>query len=109
MWCSDAFAAHRRCPGRPRVLWDCGQRCHVAGTDVGEVAEVDGGDRGNREPLAYRDHRCVGPAQVPVGVASYEFGHAADIYVGQAGQLEGVGVAGAHAVQEGGCAAGPIR
>jgi hypothetical protein len=55
------------------------QRRHVTRTDVGKVAEVDGGDRGNREPLAHRDHRSVGPAQVPVGVASYEFGHAAKI------------------------------
>jgi len=64
---------------RPRMLGNCGERCHVAGTDVGEVAEVDGGDRGDRESLAHRDHRCVGPAQVPVAVASYEFGHAANV------------------------------
>ena len=61
------------------MLGDCGERCHVARADVGEVAEVDGGDRGNREPLAHRDHRSVGPAQVPVGVASYELSHAAKI------------------------------
>lgn len=30
-------------PGRrQRVLWDCGQRRHVTGADIGEVAEVDG-------------------------------------------------------------------
>ncbi len=80
MLCSDASSAHRACPAGPlRVLRDSGKRRHVTRTDVGKVAEVDGGDRGNREPLAHRDHRSVGPAQVPVGVASYEFGHAAKI------------------------------
>ena len=41
------------------------------GADVGEVAEVDGGDRDDRQPFAYRDHGGVGAAQVPVGVASH--------------------------------------
>jgi hypothetical protein len=64
---------------RQRVLWDCGQRRHVTGADIGEVAEVDGGDRGNRRPLAHRDHGSVGPVQVPVGVASRELSHAAEV------------------------------
>ena len=60
-------------------LRDRGQRRYVTGTDVGEVAEVDGGDCDNREPLAHRDHGSVGPAQVPVSVASHEVSHAAQV------------------------------
>jgi hypothetical protein len=71
--CWDASAA---LAGGLRMLWDCGQRRRVAGTDVGEVAEVDGGHRDDRQPFAYRDHGGVGAAQVPVGVASHEFGQA---------------------------------
>ena len=55
---------------RRRVLRDCGSRGDVMGADVGEVAEVDGRDRKDRQPLAHRDHRSVGAAQAPVGVAS---------------------------------------
>jgi hypothetical protein len=51
----------------------------MTGTDIGEIAEVDGGDRDDREPLAHRDHRSIGAAQVPVGVASYELSHAAKV------------------------------
>ena len=77
------------------------------GADVGEVAEVDGRDRKDRQPLAHRDHRSVGPAQAPVSVASHELGHAAQVRVGQSGQLECVLVTDAHAVQEAASAAGP--
>jgi hypothetical protein len=77
---SAGLYVHCPYPGRrQRVLWDCGQRRHVTGADIGEVAEVDGGDRGNRRPLAHRDHGSVGPVQVPVGVASRELSHAAEV------------------------------
>ena len=35
------------------------------GADAGEVAEVDGRDRKDRQPLAHRDHRGVGPGRRP--------------------------------------------
>lgn len=57
--CWDASAA---LAARLRTLWDCGQRRRVAGTDVGEVAEVDGGDRDDRQPFAHRDHGGGGAA-----------------------------------------------
>ena len=61
----------------------------------------------NREPLAHRDHRSVGPAQVPVSVASHELSHAAEVRLGQSDQLECVMGADAHAVQETGLRRGP--
>jgi len=55
----------------------------VTGTDMGEVAEVNGGDRDNRQPLAHRDHRSAGPARVPgrrgVCSAPHELSHAAQV------------------------------
>ena len=39
---------HVGAPVRRRVLRDCGQRGEVMGTDVGEVADVDGRDRKDR-------------------------------------------------------------
>ena len=62
---------------RQRVLRDRGQRRHVTGTDMGEAAGIDRGDRDNRRPLAHRDHSSAGPAQVPAGVASPELSYAA--------------------------------
>ncbi len=57
--------------------------------------------------IASRSHTAITEASVPVGVAAHELGHAAQVRVGQSGQLEGVGVAGADAVQEGGLRRGP--
>ena len=82
-------------------------RGDVMGADLGEVAEVDGRDRKDRQPPADRDHRSVGPVQAPVSVAAHELGHAAQVRVGQSGQLEGVLVTDAHAVQEGSRCRGP--
>ena len=82
----------------PWVLRDCGQRRHVTGTGIDEVAEVDGGGRDNRQPFAYRDHRSAGAAEVPVGVGSHGLGHPAKVWVGQSGQMESVIVADARAV-----------
>jgi Chalcone and stilbene synthases, N-terminal domain len=65
-------------PGGPKGLWPAPPR-DGAGADIGEIAEVDGGDRDNRQSLAHRDHRSVGAAQVPVGVASHELSHAAKV------------------------------
>ena len=82
----------------------------MTGADIGEIAEVDGGDREDRQPLAHRDHRCVGPVQVPVGVTSHELRLATQVYVGQSGQLERVLVADAYAVwlsRKAASAAGP--
>jgi hypothetical protein len=56
--CWDASAA---LAGGLRMLWDCGQRRRVAGTDVGEVAEVDGGHRDDR----HRSHTAITEASVP--------------------------------------------
>jgi hypothetical protein len=55
----------------------------MTGADIGEIAEVDDGDRDDRQPLAHRDQGSVGPARVPVGVASHELSHAAQVCVGQ--------------------------
>ena len=56
--------------------------------------------------IASRSHiaiteASVPPAQAPISVASHELGHAAQVRVGQSGQLEGVLVTDAHTVQEG--------
>ena len=47
------------------------------------------------------------PPGCPAGVASHELSHAAKACAGQSGQLERVIAAGANAVREAACAAGP--
>jgi hypothetical protein len=53
----------RCCAGAPEGTTGLWLRGDVMGADVGEVAEVDGRDCNDRQPLAYRDQRSVGPAR----------------------------------------------
>jgi hypothetical protein len=60
-----------------RLLWDCGQRRRVAGTDVGEVAETLGFGRittgnGQVAPAVPRVAlREAGPSSEPIAITGF--------------------------------------
>jgi hypothetical protein len=74
----------------------------VAGTDIGEVTAIHRGDGHDRQTLADRDHRRIRAAQPPVGIAPHQLGHAPQILIHQARELETVAGPDTDTVQENG-------